>query len=256
MNVFLGETTSNSISSITAVIPARAGSKGFPDKNIMCLGNLPLIEHSILLALSVHAIDFIVVTTDSIEILLLKNKYPTVLFIHRPVHLARDDSSLFEVIEHVFLNVEFNVGINPSFLILQPTTPFRLPQNISNALSFAKRSHVSSLISVVPMRQHPSECIRIEKRDWHLLVRPPSGSTRRQDFEHNYYFISGSFYYSTLQRLQDLNSACFKNGSSLWNSNEPVAIDIDSPVDLHLAVNLFEYMANLGYTYDSKDWLH
>lgn len=255
MNIFLGDTCPHEISSVTAIIPARAGSKGLPGKNLMCLGDLPLVEHSIRLALAVKIFNIVVVTTDSPEILELQIKYPTVFFIDRPTCLAQDTSTLIDVIKHVFCSLRLNLGGNPSYLILQPTSPFRLPQNIVNALSFAKKFHVSSLISVVPMIQHPSECIRLEKDDWNLLSNPPTASTRRQDYTNDYFFISGSFYFSTLERLEILNSDCFKRGSSLWNSSEPLTIDIDSAIDFNLAVNMFDYMTKAGYTYSSKEWV-
>ena len=254
MNIFLGERCSYDISAVIAIVPARAGSKGLVGKNLLCLGDLPLVEHSIKLALAVNNIDIVIVTTDSNEILGLQVKYPTVIFIKRPELLAEDTSTLIDVVKHVFSTIELHLGANPSFLILQPTSPFRLPQNVYNAISFAKDSHASSLISVVPMNQHPSECIRLEKNDWNLLSKPPSFSTRRQEYANNYFFISGSFYFSTLERLQTYESDCFNKGSSLWNSNEPLTIDIDSSIDFNLAVKMFDYMTNLGYTYLSQGW--
>lgn len=254
MNVFLGDTCQYDLSSIIAVIPARSGSKGLPGKNLLPLGDLPLVEHSIRLALAVNLIVTIVVTTDSPEILLLRHKYPTVIFLERPAELAQDASTLSDVIDHVFLSIDLSLGSNPSFLILQPTTPFRLPKNITNALLFARKSRASSMISVVPMSQHPSECVLLKDHDWRLVSSPPSGSTRRQDYVGEYYFISGSFYFSTLERFQSLKFDCFRSGSSLWNSNEPIAIDIDSSIDFSLATHLFNFMTDLGYTYASQEW--
>jgi CMP-N-acetylneuraminic acid synthetase len=245
MNIFLGETCQHDVSSIIAVIPARAGSKGLPGKNFMPLGRLPLVEHSIRLALAVRLIDTVVVTTDSPDILLLRHKYPSVIFLERPARLAQDASTLTDVITHVFSTIDLNLGSNPSFLILQPTTPFRLPKNITNALLFAQQFRASSMISVVPMSQHPSECIQLKEYDWCLVSRPSSGSTRRQDYVGDYYFISGSFYFSTLERFQSLKCDCFKSGSSLWNSNEPIAIDIDSSIDFSLATHLFDFITLL-----------
>ena len=255
MNLFLGDTCSENVSSIIAIIPARAGSKGLPNKNMLSLGDLPLVEHSIRLALSVSIIDFIVVTTNCPSILNLQFKYPSVYFIERPSHLAQDTSTLTEVIDLFFTFIDFDIGSYPSFLILQPTSPFRLPKNITSALSFVRKSYASSLISVSPMSQHPSECIEIGVDGWDMVVTSPHGSTRRQDYLNNYFFISGSFYFSTLQRFLDLSNDCFKSGSSLWNSQEPITVDIDQQVDFDLATNIFDYMTSLGYTYLSTGWI-
>ena len=53
---------------ILAVIPARAGSKGIPNKNIRIIGGHPLIYYSIKNALQSKFITDIVVSTDSPEV--------------------------------------------------------------------------------------------------------------------------------------------------------------------------------------------
>lgn len=254
MNIFLGETNQHDVTSVVAVIPARAGSKGLPGKNLLPLGDLPLVEHSIRLALAINLIDIVLVTTDCPNILLLRHKYPTVVFLERPKNLAQDTSSLTDVIAHVFSTIELDLGNNPSLLILQPTTPYRLPRNVTQALEFAMKARVSSMTSVVPMGQHPSECVQVNDHDWQILLKPPVDTSRRQDYINNCYFISGSFYYLSLQRFQLLKGDCFKKGTSLWNSSEPIAIDIDSAIDFSIATHLFGYMTDLGYTYASKEW--
>lgn len=255
MNVFLGDTCKDYPSKVIAVIPARAGSKGLPAKNLLPLGGLPLVEHSIRLALTINLIDVVVVTTDSLEILLLRKKYPTVVFLQRPEEISQDTSTLSDAIAHVFTSIDLNLGSNPAFLILQPTSPFRLPSNITKALIFAQKNRASSMISVVPVTEHPSECLQVSHHDWHLLLKPPLNSTRRQDYTGNYYFISGSFYYSTVQRFDQLQGDCFNSTSSLWNSNEPLTVDIDTQRDMDLAACVFDYMTSHGYTFASPEWL-
>ena len=53
------------MSNIIAVIPARANSKGVPNKNILPLNNIPLIAYSIKAAQKSRYIDRIIVSTDS-----------------------------------------------------------------------------------------------------------------------------------------------------------------------------------------------
>ena len=50
------------------IIPARAGSKGIPGKNIKKLGDKPLIQYSIDAAASVFEKEDILVSTDGEEI--------------------------------------------------------------------------------------------------------------------------------------------------------------------------------------------
>ena len=71
MNLYSGSISLLPYTSVTAIIPARAGSKGLPNKNILELGGISLIEHSILLSLNLPSLDFTVVTTDIPESLRL-----------------------------------------------------------------------------------------------------------------------------------------------------------------------------------------
>lgn len=52
---------------IIAIIPARSGSKGVPDKNIKPLGGFPLIQWSIEACKKSKLIERVIVSTDSIE---------------------------------------------------------------------------------------------------------------------------------------------------------------------------------------------
>ena len=53
---------------ILVVIPARAGSKGIPRKNIILVKGKPLISYTLELVKKISWIDFLVVSSDSTEI--------------------------------------------------------------------------------------------------------------------------------------------------------------------------------------------
>ena len=59
---------------ILAVIPARAGSKGIPNKNIRIINGKPLIYYSIKNALSSSLITDVVITTDSDAVRIIAEK--------------------------------------------------------------------------------------------------------------------------------------------------------------------------------------
>jgi CMP-N,N'-diacetyllegionaminic acid synthase len=252
MNIFLGAREKKPPSSIVAIVPARAGSKGLPSKNLLKLGGLPLVEHSIRLALAVREFDYVVVTTDSSPILELRTCYPNVIFIARPGEISGDDSSIADAVIHVFHSLDVRIGERPAFAILQPTSPFRSPADISSAVSFSFQCNVSSLMSVVKMSQNPSECLKLVHGGWRFLEPSPGGSARRQDYL-DAYFITGSFYYATLNALLGSPQNCFSS-ASLWLSSDPLALDIDTPFEFELASILFSYMTRIGYTFVSDEW--
>ena len=59
---------------ILAIIPARAGSRGIPNKNIRIIGGHPLIYYAIKNALESKFITDIIVSTDSYEVAIIANQ--------------------------------------------------------------------------------------------------------------------------------------------------------------------------------------
>ena len=85
---------------ILAIIPARGGSKGIPDKNMRKIAGKPLIEYTINAAKSSKLIDKIIVSTDSKKIAnFSKSKCVEVPFL-RPNNLSKSNSSTIDVINH------------------------------------------------------------------------------------------------------------------------------------------------------------
>lgn len=113
-----------------AIITARSGSKGLPNKNVLLVNGKPLMAYSIEAALESRLFDKVIVSTDSQEYIDLLNHYP-IEFIKRAEHLASDTASSFVVLEDVltrYSNYDY-------FVLLQPTSPLRTAQHIQEACS-------------------------------------------------------------------------------------------------------------------------
>jgi N-acylneuraminate cytidylyltransferase len=117
------------------IIPARGGSKGIPRKNIKPIHGKPLICHSIDIARTFVPDEWIVVSTDDEEIIGVVEKYGLKVSYKRPSELATDASGMSEVIEHVF-NWCASQGLSfDKAVLLQPTSPFRKADHVSNAMA-------------------------------------------------------------------------------------------------------------------------
>ena len=79
---------------ILAVIPARAGSKGIPNKNIRIIGGHPLIYYSIKNALDSKYITDVIISTDSPEVRIIATQMGT--FVNNKTALARLSGSICE----------------------------------------------------------------------------------------------------------------------------------------------------------------
>ncbi len=140
--------------SIFALIPARSGSKGVPHKNIKPLGNYPLIEWSITACKKVSLIDRIIVSTDSEEYAQISRKMGAEVPFLRPTEIAGDRSTDYDFIKHALDWFSQNNG-EPDYIVhIRPTTPFRDPVLIDEAIAaFINHPQATALRSVHPMSE-------------------------------------------------------------------------------------------------------
>lgn len=91
---------------VLCVIPARAGSKGLPNKNLMEIGGIPLIAHPIRYALSSRFVSRIIVSTDSTEIARVAKEHGAEVPFMRPAEIADDFATTESVLSHALTKVE------------------------------------------------------------------------------------------------------------------------------------------------------
>ena len=109
-----------------AIIPARGGSKRLPNKNILSLGGMPLLVHSILYAKdNAHIIDEVYVSTDDEKIKEIALHFGAKV-ITRPQSISGDNEPTISSLQHVILSIDENVE---NVILLQPTNPLR-PKNL------------------------------------------------------------------------------------------------------------------------------
>jgi len=134
---------------VIAIIPARGGSKGLPGKNTRLIGGKPLISWSIQQALDTAGINRVVVSTDSPVIARIAKDAGAYVPGLRPDHLAQDSTSTEPVLRHVLDTLDAE-GYRPdAIVLLQPTSPIRMPDSIARALDVFKSSNADSLLSLV-----------------------------------------------------------------------------------------------------------
>lgn len=128
---------------ILAVIPARAGSKGVPNKNIRLVNNKPLIYYSIKNALDSKFITDVIVTTDSPEIQVIA-KQMGVRYKQRKAELCGDSVTLDSVIYDVVKDVECDYVVT-----MQPTSPTLTVETLDNAIEYTVQNDLDTVISVI-----------------------------------------------------------------------------------------------------------
>ena len=143
---------------IVALIPARAGSKRVPDKNIRSLAGHPVMAYTIAAALDSGIFADVIVSTDSAHYAEIARYYGAEVPFLRPSELAGDVSPDIEWLTYTLKELEQAGRRYDCFSILRPTSPFRLPATIERAWrAFLAQDGVDSLRAVEKCRQHPGK---------------------------------------------------------------------------------------------------
>lgn len=169
-----------------AIIPARGGSKGLPGKNIKKLNGLPLIGYTIRAARATSRISRIAVSTDDKKIGMIAESLGGE-FIKRPESMARDDSPIIEAVLHCLDELKDKERYEPeSFIMLQPTSPFRESRHIDEAFDIFRRGDCEAVISVLEPSFHPLKSFRVKNGLLEGLVKPEFSFAPRQELPKGY----------------------------------------------------------------------
>jgi len=215
---------------ILAVIPARAGSKGLPGKNLRILNGKPLIAWSIEAALNTKGIHKVVVSSDDEELLTISQNYGCSEVIHRPAKLATDEVTIEPVLIHAIdiLPEEYS-----HVLLLQPTSPLRTTDDIENFLEFAQSKPGSSVISVVEASKSPFISYTLDEDGILVPLFPGERRQRRQDMP-CVYVPNGALYIDSIDRLRKAGTFMTPDVNAYLMTWEH-SVDIDTEQDFQYA---------------------
>ena len=171
-----------------ALILARGGSKGIPNKNIINLRDKPLISYSINAANQSNC-DETWVSTDSNEIKKIAKSYGANV-IDRPKELSGDYSKSEEALVHFSDNIDYDI-----LIFIQPTSPLLNAQDINYGLESIKNNQYDSVFSVYKEHWIPRWTQKIVPVNWDIDERP-----MRQEKE-NQFVENGAFYITTKEQF-------------------------------------------------------
>ena len=205
---------------ILAVIPARAGSKAIPNKNIRSVNGHPMIYYAINNAISSEYITDVVVSTDSYEVKIIAEQMGVRCHWRRP-ELCEDSVALDAVIYDAVISDDNDYDY---IITMQPTSPTLLVATLDDAIKYAIDKDLDTVISAI---NHPHLSWRDE--DGHKV---PNYEKRlnRQYLPANY-METGAFVVSKRSVVTE-NS---RIGSKLdvYEVSENEAIDVDTFIDLY-----------------------
>jgi CMP-N,N'-diacetyllegionaminic acid synthase len=154
---------------VLAIIPAREGSKGLPEKNIRPLAGHPLIAYSIKAALQSPSVSRVIVSTDSEKIACIAKSYGAEVPFMRPSNLAQDLSTDLEVFDHALQWLKTYENYIPDLVVqFRPTSPVRFIDDIENCINKLKNSDADSLRIVTNAFHTPFKMWLLHKENFYM----------------------------------------------------------------------------------------
>ena len=218
-----------------ALVCARGGSKGIPQKNLARLAGHPLIAYTIAVALACRFVDHIVLSTDDEAIAEAGRRYGAAVPFLRPAELALDDTAKIPVLQHAVREIERGLGRAVGIVLdLQPTSPLRTVEDVERCWSAAQQPATDVALTVAPARSNPYYNL-VEPYGGYVVTSKPAARviTRRQDAP-PVYALTGSVYAYRRDALMAGGAAVLGPRTRGVIVPEERAIDIDSAIDLKL----------------------
>ena len=223
--------------SIVGLVPARAGSKRVPDKNIKPLLGKHLLGYTVEAAINCNQIESVYVNSDSEHYLEIGSQFGANTYL-RPPHLATDNSSINEVVED-FINFLFSHGeYYDAVLLLCPVYPIRTSTHLENIIeSFLGEANQRPLIGLRIPQSHLYLCYKRNENGYVNSVMDIDENTfyRHQLFP-EYYEMTLWACVVSVQDVKHLNARMICSDSYGYIIPERIPfVNIDTPLDFEFA---------------------
>lgn len=220
-----------------AIIPARSGSKGLKDKNIIDLCGKPLIAYSIEAALETSLFDHVIVSTDSEHYAEIAQQYGAEVMM-RGEALSNDKATTFMVLEDILKN-RLLESID-YFVLLQPTSPLRTSKHITEAIEKfeSKIEHFDFLVSMKEA-EHAKVLVNPIDYDESLKYFDTDFSNYRRQGYKDYSPNGAIFIAKPDSYLKQKHFFGAKALSYIMSAED--SVDIDGALDLVVAKEIISY---------------
>ncbi|WP_337995040.1 acylneuraminate cytidylyltransferase family protein [Paenibacillus thermotolerans] len=219
---------------VLAIIPARGGSKGVPNKNIRPLNGKPLIAWTIDEAKKSKYISELVVSTDDLEIRDVAEAYGCDVPLLRPQSLATDTSPIIDTVLHLLTHYSERQMHFDYVLLLQCTSPLRTVEDIDDALTECFRRDLNSMVSVCETEHSPYWYKKIDSNGiMSNIFQDDVQHTTRQQLPKTYR-LNGALYIAKSECLVN-NRSFYTDRTTAYVMSSLRSIDIDTMIDFEIA---------------------
>jgi CMP-N,N'-diacetyllegionaminic acid synthase len=217
---------------VLAIVPARAGSKGLPGKNIRPLAGKPLLAWPIAAARASAHVDRVIISTDSREFADIAVAHGADAPFLRPAELASDTAPSIDFILHAIDTLAADGDVYDYVVLLEPTSPLTEGSDVDAALKQLVAADADAIVGVSKLEAiHPAFAVR---KDGAGTITPYASATfgempRRQDIE-PLFSLDGTLYISTVDALRRERGFCHTRTLG-YESARHKAHEVDDLVD-------------------------
>ena len=221
---------------ILGVTLARGGSKGIKNKNLAKINGKPLIYYTIKEVKKSKNITNYIVSTDSLKIKGIAEKYKAEVPFIRPKKFSKDNSSSASALKHALIQCEKFYNKKFDYIIeLMATNPLKSVQDIDNVIKILIRYKADSVIAVNQIfDHHPARIKKIIKGKLYDFAVKEKLESRRQDLKPKAYVRSGSIY-AMSRRFVLQKKRYFSGKSYAYILPSERTVNIDDKNDLLIA---------------------
>lgn len=227
---------------VLAIVPARAGSKRLPRKNIRLFDGLPLIEHTFRAIKNSKYISVTVTTSDCPEVHKISSQYSNTFSLDRPAELASDKASMVDVLLHA-ADYAKKLGTFDVVCVLQPTSPLRTTKDIDNAIKLYMEKKAKGVVSVAKCKHSPLWATSLDTHAEFQQFIKGLTNTRSQDLK-EFYQLNGAIYLVDKNILLSSKKLFLDNDYYPFIMSSENSTDIDSLLDFKFAEMVFKERKN------------
>ena len=218
---------------VLGVIPARGGSKGIPNKNLVSVGGRPLLAYTADAVKQSTRLTRAIVSTDDGQVADCARSLGLEVPFMRPSSLAADDTPMLPVLQHAMRAMAADGFHADIIVLLQPTSPLRRGEHIDAAIVWLERAGGDSVVSVVevPHQFSPVSVMRYDD-GWLFPFLDGPAVVRRQD--------KPRLYARNGPAVLAVRASVIAGGSLYGDRSWPLvmkpeeSVDVDTPWDLSL----------------------
>lgn len=219
---------------ILAIIPARGGSQGVPQKNIKILAGRPLIAYTINAALESRHHPRVVVSTDDESIAEIAREIGAEIPFIRPSYLAQHNTPMLPVLQHAIECLKKGGYIPDIIAVLQPTSPLRTSEHIDQAISILLDTRADSVVSLCEAEHSPYWMKKVDESGRVVpLLDAEKEYHRRQDLP-KVYRLNGAIFITRPDIIMKRNRLLGDDTRAYIMKVED-SIDIDTELDFKIA---------------------